>query len=211
MRFKDALLSNFRTKEEVQEENNKQVTERAINEASSVYDMIKEQLIDAANKGLYSTVNGEKVVSCIYKLSDDFQIYFSMDIRYIDIPAVPSSFDQILGQMVGKSHREARRIFRQNGGRDASFSNGKPAEHHSHFKFSINSELKVEFDTFLNTLKNYAIEDGIGLEVCIYDETTGDIFPLPIEFKDGNKYKFDYTLSLKCTCEIPKTTAAIFR
>lgn len=202
MRFTDDLKMNFRTKGEVLAKEKRESILRAEKFAISIFEIIKARLISAAANGEYDMEQGEKIVSYIYPLPDEFQHYLALDKKDTSIPAVPNLLERSMSQMVGKSKQECRRILRHNKGMDL-FSGGKPAERHCCYTFFICKEAD-EFKYFFDKLQNNAAMDGISVELCIWDSFHATMHHLPATIKDEWRDKTHYKLSVKCSCIIPE-------
>ncbi len=203
MNFQDILKANARTKDEAKDANNKEFLRKAIEVAEIVYDGVKAQLISLANEANYSIRGNKKIVSCIYTLPDDFQFYYLAEDRSVHVPATPSAMDSMLGQMIGKSKKETRNILRQYKRRGNLLSSGSPAQHHPATYFCFNTVHETKLNCFLEKIKQFARQDKIDIELCVYDKYKDAEYPLFTEIKGIYADKFHFSLSLKCSCVIP--------
>lgn len=203
MNFQDLLKANARTKDEAINADNKELVQKATETAEVVYDGVKARLISLASEAKYSVQGSKKIVSCIYTLPDDFQFYYLAEDRSVHISATPSTMDTMLGAMIGKSKREARNILRKQNGRGISTSNGSPAQHYPAAYFCFNAGCEAEINCFLEKIKQFARQDKIDIELCVYDKYKDIDYPLFTEIKGIYADKFYYSLSLKCSCAIP--------
>lgn len=165
----------------------------AVQGAATILDEIKQEIRSAFRTGNLNLLAGEKTIQGIYILPDSMQVIYSYD-RSIDrIPATPTVFEHTLSQMVGKSHREARNIWKQNKRKNV-FSGGKPAEEHCYERFSIIPEYKAMYERFLQALTANAKQEKISTEICIYDCQNKITFDFPATLKDKFGYGFYYKL-----------------
>lgn len=203
MNFQDILKANARTKDEATDANNKKLLRESAEIAEIVYDGIKTQLISLASDAKYSVQGNKKIVSCVYTLPDDFQFYYLAEDRSVHIPATPSAIDSMLRQTVGKSKREARNILRQYKRQGNLLSSGSPAQHYPAAYFCFNTVHEAKLSCFLDIIKQFARQDKIEIELCVYDKYKDVEYPLFTEIKGIYADKFYYSLSLKCSCVIP--------
>lgn len=168
----------------------------AVQDAVTILDAIKQQIRSAYRNGNCNLIAGEEAIQGIYILPDSMQVIYSYD-RSIDrIPAVPTVLEHTLSQLVGKSHREARSIWKQNKGKDV-FSGGKPAEEHCYERFSIVPEYKTIYEQFLHQLIFHTKQEKISTEICIYDCQNKNSFDFPTTLKDKFGYGFYYKLAIR--------------
>jgi len=178
----------------------------AAQSALAILDDIKQEILSAFKNGNYNLIAGEKTIQDIYILPDSMQVFYSYDRSIAKIPAASTVLEHTLSQMVGKSHREARNIWKQNKGKDV-FSGGKPAEEHCYERFSIVPEYKTIYEQFLHQLTSHAKQEKIYTEICIYDCQNKNSFDFPTTLIDKFGYGFNYKLAIRYCYNISENSA----
>ncbi len=202
MNFQDILKANTRTKDEAKDANNKELLRKSAEIAEIVYDGVKSQLISLASEAKYSIQGNKKIVSCVYALPDDFQFYYLAEDRSVHIPATPTLLERQLRELTGASAMQKKAILKKYRGMNLS-SGGSPAQHHPAAYFCFNTGCEAEIRYFLEKIKQFARQDKIDIELCVYDKYKDVEYPLFTEIKGIYADKFHYSLSLKCSCAIP--------
>lgn len=110
MAWLDKLRLNLHTQAEIENENSSLVLQKIQDEVHNTMEQIHGSIMKAAQNGNYMiNSNNEKIIECVV-----FAPVRYLHKEYIDNnPLSNGTFDSVSMRMVGKSPKEARRIFKE--------------------------------------------------------------------------------------------------
>ena len=195
MDFQNELQSSIRSKQEVEDENEKRLIQYGEYDAKSVIDKLKEKIIELAKNADYVTDDDNKRI-----------VYCKQAIDYDNIDRFALEKYSYLKKDTIQTKKEKTHGF---------FNTYKTTEWSKQCTFSLRDDIRAQ--TYFNTIEKLAAEEGISVKVILCNKN-GKEYSLPVTLyantsgggglPSGGYYTLetDYGLYIKATYIIPEKT-----